>query len=189
MRPRSILGALRRALRDDGGTATVEFVILFPLFALVMINSVEASILMMRGTLLDRGLDMATRELRLDANAPPSYDEFRALVCRHAGLDASCVDGLQVELRPVAPAAGAGLDASARCVGTVEEIVPLVQSDPAHFVGGAANELMLVRACLMVEPIVPNLGLFALLPRDGGGFRLVSVSAFVKEPASQAVGL
>lgn len=172
----------RRFLGNEGGAATIEFVVLVPVFLLVLINGIEASILMTRSTLLDRGLDMAMRELRLNTAEPPSYDAFRALVCERAGPIPGCMATLQVELTPVDPTAHAILSGSAPCVTGTTDIVPLLAADPAHYAAGAANELMLVRACLVVEPIVPNIGLAALLPRDGGGFRLVSVSAFVQEP-------
>ena len=52
-------------LRRKDGVASVEFVILVPVFLLAMIDAVEASVMMVRSTLLARGLDLAVRELRL----------------------------------------------------------------------------------------------------------------------------
>lgn len=179
----AIRGRLRRALRDEGGTATIEFVILFPLFVLIMLNSIEASIMMTRGTMLDRGLDLAVRELRLNTGSAPSYDAFRESVCANAGLlTGNCLDTLQVELRRVDPATWSALDADARCVSRSDEIVPLVDVDPSHYAAAGSSRLMMIRACLVAEPIVPNVGLMALLPWDEAGYRLVSVSAFVQEP-------
>ena len=177
----------RQLLRGEAGTATVEFVILFPAFLLVMVNSIEASMVMTRGTLLDRGLDLAVRELRLSTDAPPSYDAFRTSICEKAAL-AGCIDTLQVELSPIDLSSPGMPDASARCVARTDDIVPLVEANPAHFAAGGANQLMMVRACLVVEPVVPNLGLAALLPGEGAGYRLVAVSAFVQEPRATRVG-
>ena len=181
---------LRRLLRAEDGTATVELVILLPAFVLVMVNAIEASILMTRATLLDRGLDMAVRELRLNTKALPSFDGFREEVCRHAGwppeqAEASfdCLDALQVELQPVSTASWALMEAPARCVDRREEIAPLIQTNPDHYRAGAANELMMVRACLVIDPLFPSYGLGALLPKDAsGGYRVVAVSAYVQEP-------
>ena len=174
---------LRRLLRAEDGTATVELVILFPAFVLVMVNAIEASILMTRATLLDRGLDMAVRELRLNTEAPPSFDGFRALVCEGAALIPDCEGALQVELQPVSMASWALMEAPARCVDRREEIAPLTEDDPDHYRAGAANELMMVRACLVIDPLFPSYGLGALLPKDAsGGYRVVAVSAYVQEP-------
>ena len=196
---RRVRSSLRRLVRGEDGTATVELVILLPLFVLAMANAIEASILMTRATLLDRGLDMAVRELRLNTGAPPGFDEFRASVCRHAGWlpddavvpvgDAAgrsgdgelpdqakapfdCLKSLQVELRRVSTATWAVMDDQARCVDRREEIAPLTEDDPEHYRPGAAKQLMMVRACLVIDPLAPNYGLGALLPKDAsGGYR------------------
>lgn len=179
-RLRIVLG---RLLPRDDGAATVEFVIVFPLMVMVLFNSIEASILMMRTTLLDRGLDVAMRELRISTDAPPSYEAFRRLVCEASGLrPARCLDRLTVELTPVDLAATRRLDPSARCEENHADPMPILEDDPAHYAAGAANETVMVRACLLVEPVVPNVALMAILPREDGAFRLVSVSSYVQEP-------
>jgi Flp pilus assembly protein TadG len=61
---------LRRLLAREDGTATVEFVVLFPVFMLVLVNAVEASVVMSRVAMLDRALDLAVRELRIGTAAP-----------------------------------------------------------------------------------------------------------------------
>ena len=174
---------LRRIAQTEDGTATVELVILFPAFVLVMVNAIEASILMTRATLLDRGLDLAVRELRLNTEAPPSFDGFRALICEGAALLPGCLDALQVELQPVSTATWGLMDAPARCVDREEPIAPLTEDNPDHYRAGASNQLMMVRACLVIDPLFPSYGLGALLPKDpSGGYRLIAVSAYVQEP-------
>ena len=209
---RRALSWLRRLVRAEDGTATVELVILFPAFVLVMVNAIEASVLMTRATLLDRGLDMAVRELRLNTEAPPGFDAFRASVCRHAGWlpddavvpvgDAAghsgnaeppdqakapfdCLSSLQVELQRISTDTWALMEPQARCVDRAEPIAPLTEDDPDHYRPGAVNQLMMVRACLVIDPLVPNYGLGALLPKDAsGGYRLIAVSAYVQEPTA-----
>ena len=176
---------LRRLARAEDGTATVELVILLPAFVLVMVNAIEASVLMTRANLLDRGLDMAVRELRLNTDAPPGFDAFRALICERSGLPEGCVHALQVELQPVSTATWALLGDDARCVDRREEIDPLTELDSEHYRVGGADQLMMVRACLVVDPLTPNYGLGALLPKDpSGGYRLIAVSAYVQEPGA-----
>lgn len=191
MTGRPLAAVLRRAraLRREGGAATVEFVMLFPVFMLVAANAIEASLLMTRAVLLDRGLDMAVREIRVNAGAPPSFEEFRASVCRHAVRLTGCEDALRVELARVETTSWGLLDPQARCVDRSETIAPVVAIAPGDFEHGVANDLMMVRACLVADPLVPNVGLAALLPRDAsGGYRLVAVSAFVQEPAASEAG-
>lgn len=77
---RSWARRLRRLLAREDGTATVEFVVLFPVFMMVLANAVEASVLMSRAAMLDRALDLAVRGLRIDASAPTTAGDFRTLV-------------------------------------------------------------------------------------------------------------
>ena len=169
---------------SEEGSATVEFVLLFPVFILVMVNAIEASVLMTRSVLLDRGLDLAVRDLRLETDDPPGFAAFKDRVCERAALITGCREGLQIEMRRVSTQDWALMDPEVRCLDRAEEIDPLVEDDPALYELGMENELMMVRACLVVNPIVPNLGLGAILPVDGsGGYGLISVSAFVQEPS------
>ena len=180
---------LRGLAHEERGTASVELVILLPAFIFVMASSIEASILMMRATLLDRGLDIAVRELRLGTGDPPSFEEFRVAICEGAALLRDCERSLQVELRPVSALGTAPLDAEARCLDRREDIAALAEASPEHYRAGTGNELMMVRACLVADPLLPSYGLGALLPKDpSGGYRLLAVSAFVQEPAGSQRG-
>ena len=189
--------ALRRLVRGEGGTATVEFVILFFPFVLVMTNAIEGSVLMMRWSMLDRGLDMAVRELRLSGNAPPTFEAFRDSVCRFSGAAAdddrdpdhdpalaACREDLHVELVLVEEGGDwTPLEDAPACVDREEEIDPLIDPRSEHYETGLAQSLMMVRVCTAADPLLPNFGLGAMLPKDGSGrYKLVAVSAFVREP-------
>lgn len=167
---------LRRLIAREDGTATVEFVVLFPVFMMVLVNAVEASVLMSRVAMLDRALDLAVRELRIGTDAPATEEGFRALVCQRMPepFRAQCVATLQVELQPAPTAGEPAPDTTGPCGG--------------RYAPGLNDQLMMVRACLVARPVVPNLGLAALLPSDAEGFRLVAVSAFVQEPYRREVG-
>ena len=48
---------------------------------------------------------------------------------------------------------------------------------------GTRSEIMVIRACLIVDPIFPGMGLGAMLPVDAsGGYSIVMQSAFMNEP-------
>ena len=51
---------------------------------------------------------------------------------------------------------------------------------------GAENELMLVRACVIVQALFPTTGIGLNLTRstNGGGMKILAVSAFANEPNS-----
>ena len=57
---------LKKFRKAEDGNSTVEFVFLFPLFITIMSMSIEVAIYMARHVMLDRGVDIAVRELMPD---------------------------------------------------------------------------------------------------------------------------
>ena len=94
-----------------------------------------------------------------------------------------CVSVLQIELQSVGTEDWAMLDEGARCLDRREPIAPFDGEDPDHNRAGSANELMVVRAWVVLDPLFPNLGLGAMLRTDDSdGCRLTAVPAYVQEP-------
>ena len=56
---------LHRFLKDDRGTATIEFLFVFPVIFLIFTASFESSMYMARSIMLDRSVDLVVRQLRL----------------------------------------------------------------------------------------------------------------------------
>jgi Flp pilus assembly protein TadG len=69
MLPR-IKARLARALRNEEGTATMEFVLVIPLIMMIFMASFESGLLMTRSIMLEQSVDMAMRELRLGHVSP-----------------------------------------------------------------------------------------------------------------------
>ena len=169
---------LRRAWCRDEGSSTVEFAIVVPLFLALFLAGVEAGIVMTRHAMLERGLDLAMRQLRLGRVTPVNVETLRAAVCSQTVMIPDCQGNLLVELRrlpnqnPVLPAD------TAPCVNRAEETIPAVQLTP-----GVEHDLMLVRVCLIYDPLFPTSGWGLGLPVDAsGGFRMTAASAYVNEP-------
>jgi len=169
--------------RREDGVSTVEFVILFPIFMTLLLSGYEIGVLMSRQTMLDRGVDLAVRDLRLgrmDGGEDDVLDEsdVRRAVCNYAGVLKECLTALHIDLQPISTSSFEMPATSATCVDRSEELRPAVVFDP-----GVENELMFVRACFVVDPMFPGTGLGAQLPKDAtGGYQLVATSAFVNEP-------
>lgn len=200
---------LRRSRRfrcGEDGSSTVEFVLLFPPLFLIFLSGFDAGMMMMRNAMLERGVDLAVRELRLGDPSPPTYDEFKNLVCANTlGFlgrsvppadepDAvpPCQRDLQLELVRVDPEGTGPIAGEVRCIDKEEEIDP---ADLSAFYGdtGGNNEWMLVRACVNVNPSFDFViqgaehefkSLGAILNSDGAnGYFLVATSAYVNEPS------
>ena len=169
---------LGRMAQDEEGSATVEFVLVFPLFLAFMIMSVELGFITMRHTLIERGMDLAVRELRLGTGTAPQHDEIKDLVCENALLVLDCEDNLQLEMAPANLFAFGTLDTTADCTDRAEEAKPV-----RTFVQGQQNELMLLRACYKYDPLFPDEFLGSALVKDTSGqASIISMTAFVQEP-------
>ena len=170
-----------RFARDERGTSSIEFVLLFPLFMTIFFAGFETGLLMLRNAMLERSTDLAVRELRLGTPAPPSFVEFKQQICDNTFFIENCMDRVQVQLEPVSMTTWGPLDGNARCRDVESTIDPYDQTE--YSVGGN-NELMMVRICVLFRPIFPGVGHGLSLRYDGdGNYAMVATTAFVNEPS------
>ncbi|MEM8788602.1 MAG: TadE/TadG family type IV pilus assembly protein [Pseudomonadota bacterium] len=172
----------KRFSDDESGSATVEFVVLFIPFISLVFAVFEAGWLMTRYMMLDRGMDVAVRELRLNIGdlADPTQDKVRDRICEAALILPDCQTTLIVELKKLDMAAAYPKN-SPDCFDRAEDAVnPKKGIDPNDEL---RSEIMFVRACVLVDPIFPGLEFGLLLPKDANGaHQMVTFSAFMNEP-------
>jgi hypothetical protein len=174
---RSVRTALAAFWSDSSGNATIEFVIIFPALLFMIFSIAEAGVLMTRAVMLDRGLDIAIRDLRLGLTPGMTHEEMKRRICEGAFLLGECEDVILLELSPVVDAAGFPTG-QVNCIDRTSEIEPVITFSP-----GGRSEIMLIRACLIVDPVFPGMGLGAMLPTDvSGGYAIMAQSAFMNEP-------
>ena len=170
---------LKRLRREDGN-ATIEFVILFPLFMMLFFSAFEIGLVMVRQVMLDRATDISVRALRLGSWTNPTHDQMKRNICNLAGILPDCMNNIMIELRPVSTTTWTPLPSNPTCVDKDAVISP-----PITFNGGLQNEMMLVRVCALMKPMFPTTGLGLRLPREGEDYyALVATTAFVNEPRS-----
>jgi Flp pilus assembly protein TadG len=174
---------IRRKLRAFGlgqkGSATVEFALVFPAFMVLFISSFELGLMTIRHTMLERGLDQTVRLVRLSTNAPPNYQALKTSICDYSSLIPECDKNLKLEMVRIDPQAGAvSLSKNVDCVDRADELAPV-----REYVTGDENDLMVLRACVLFDPIFPTTGLGFHLPKESGdAYALVSISMYVSEP-------
>lgn len=178
MRP-NLYSAFNRFRREEDGTAVVEFAITFPAMLFLFLSAVELGMMSLQHQALDRGLDMTVRDIRLGTGEAPQHDEIKQLICQRAGLISNCGENLRLELVRRDPRLWTALPNEADCTDQSEDVTPV-----REFVNdAAANELMIMRACVKIDPVFPTTGLGANLVTDGAGqYALVSTTVFVQEP-------
>ena len=171
---------IRRFLGDRRGVAALEFALVAPMLFAVMFSTIEAGWTMVQTIMLDRALDKTVRSLRIGAIANPTQETLRAALCSEALVLVDCNNMLTLEFVPL-PANATAADYpsdSARCVNRNTAIKPVLRFDT----GGRAKTVF-VRACFVVEPLTPGLGLGLALPKDEtGAQRIIAKSGFVNEP-------
>jgi len=169
---------IRRFLADEGGNATVEFVIVFPAYLALLIMSIELGFVTLRHTLLERGLDIAVREIRLGTGTVPQHDDIKNLICQNALMIRDCQQNLRLEMRSADLRAFNALAAPIDCTDAAEPSKPVKEFTP-----GQQNELMLLRACLRFDPLFPDRALGSALSKDASGqTAIITMTAFVQEP-------
>jgi Flp pilus assembly protein TadG len=180
MRPRIVRCASRLG-RDESGTSSIEFVILFPMFMAIFFAAFESGYLMLRNVMLERSVDLAVRELRLGDPQPPTFDEFKQQICDNTYFISNCADRVQVQLRPVNMTTWGPLNGDPRCIDVESALDPF---DQTEYAVGGNNELMMVRVCALFQPMFPTTGLGLNMQYDGqGNYALVVTTAFVNEPS------
>jgi hypothetical protein len=173
-----MLTNLKCFLADQNGSATVEFVIVFPALMFFVLMVFETGFIATRSAMLERGLDMATRSLRLGTDPTIDHEKLKQSVCRNAGILADCNRDLVLEVVPF-DIASAYPQNDANCRDRTEKIEPKIDFNP-----GARNNIMFVRACMIIDPLFPGMGLTLGLPKDSsGGLQLITYTAFMNEPA------
>ena len=172
---------LRRFRKDEDGNGSVEFVIIVPLFITLVTMSIELGFVTVRHTMLERGLDIAVREIRLGTGNPSNHQQIKQVICDNAVALVDCENQLRLEMKPVDLRSYSALDETPKCIDDAQSVDPAVFDD--DFVFGGSNELMILRACYRYDPIFPEQVMGNALQKDQDGkTNVVSMTAFVQEP-------
>ncbi len=180
---RLVRNLINRFRADSAGAATVEFVIIAPVFFAIVLSVFEAGWLMTKFMMLERGLDLTVRDLRLGSVPNPTHDTIKAKLCEHAVIFADCQNVVLIELTPVQMGTGSFPTNSRTCVDRTATVSPVVNYDTGSRWNHINPEIMFVRACVIVDPIFPGNRLGLQLSQDAsGGFQMSAFSAFANEP-------
>lgn len=177
-----LLPKMLRFRRNERGNVTVEFALVFPVFIMILTSSIEMGLITVRQTMLERGLDMAMREVRVGTGVNYTHNQVVDMICDGAAVFDNCQQNLRLELIQNDPRDYTKLPATVDCVqhaaGSGEPLNPV-----REFENGLANQLMIVRACMLYDPVFPTSQLALQRTKDANGMSaLVAVSAFTQEP-------
>lgn len=181
---RRILTSLLSRLKSEDGSSTVEFVLIFPVIFGIFMTGYDSSMYITRFSMLDRALDLSMRDLRLgrfpdpDGDGVMTHDELKDLICSRTVLIRDCGDNIRVALQRVDTATFDMPTDPMACVDRTAKIQPLTTVTP-----GQADELMLVRACVIIEGVFPGSAFGTRMVKEpGGGYIMTAKSVYVNEP-------
>lgn len=163
--------------RDTEGASSIEFVVVFPAAMIIFLSTFEAGMYLTRQVFLDRGLDMAVRDIRLTTATPFSYEDLRSLICENATLIPDCENSIKIEMMRFDPYVGFTIPDTLDCVDRAETIQPVRQFEP-----GSENEMMFIRVCALFEPHFPSSVFAANMVGPHGELAMVTQSVYVTEP-------
>lgn len=179
-----MIQSMRKTLRrfrkeEDGAFYMIEWVVMLPLLFFLLLSSWELGLYAFRQNFLDRGLDMAVRDIRLNTGANYSHTQVKQMICADAGFLTDCMELLKLEMKPVDPRNFNGFQGAKDCF---DAAVPLAPS--REFVHGNNHDLMVMRACYLYDPVFPHIGMGKRMDdhTNSAGYPIVSVSVFVQEP-------
>lgn len=176
----SLRDAFERFRSEESGLATMEFVILFPVFFTIFLSGFELSFVMLRQMFLERALDLTVRDLRLGTWPNVTTAILKTSICDRVGnLLGNCQGELVIELQPVDRTTWTTPNPAAYCVNRDTNVQPTVSFD-----AGTENEMVLIRVCAIIDPFFPGSALALILePNAGDGMAIVATSGFVNEPS------
>ena len=168
---------LRGVLHNEcGSVSTIEFVMTLPLVLVLMFSTVESGVLLVQQTMLERALDVNVRKLRLGANMTQA--ELGVAICDDVAIIADCQNSMTLELTVIDKSTWVMPSTQVACYNRQEDIVPVT-----NYTGGVDSDLMMIRACVIVDPLFPLLGIGkAMANTKNGDFTISARSAFVNEP-------
>ena len=182
-----LISSFRNFLRNEDGTAVIEFVLTFPLIIVIFCASLESSFYMVRSVGLERSLDLVVRDLRLGLLGAVTHENLKKAICERSAVLGSvtkCQKGMKIELQPINTANFVMPTQPTACVDRRAPIDPAVQPSPDEYALGDSNQIMLMRVCLQTDPMFPTTVFGVRMNRTGpdGGYSIVSTSTFVNEP-------
>ena len=165
--------------RKDDGVASIEIVMILPVMTLLFMIAFEGGRVSLNHVMLERGLDLTVRDVRIGKMLNPSHDDLKESICDYARIIPECRENLQLEMVNMNVRAWSNkLNAEPRCIDRAEDVQPAVQ-----FTNGGNNELMVLQVCSLFDPKALRTGLGKVIPKKSGdAYALIASAAFVMEP-------
>jgi len=177
-RLRDVMRFARSFKTDQGGSATLDFVIALPFMMFLFASTYEAGILSVRNVVLEHAVDATVRQVRIGRIPFATHENLTETICDIGSIIPDCDQNLRLEMVSIDPRNWVEPNPEAACVDREDQGDPVLNFNP-----GLNNQLMVLRVCALFDPMMPTTGLGKDIPKESGGaYALVATSSYVMEP-------
>jgi hypothetical protein len=179
---RKYIDKARAFMLAEDGVASISFVVAFPVFMLFFGMIFENGMISARHVMLERGVDIAVRDVRVGRMPEPTPALLRERICDVAQIIPDCENQLQLEMVTLDLRAWNGMPADVQCIDRSVPDRPITSFTP-----GGNNQLVFLRACARFDPVMPGSGIGYAISNSansaaGGSYALIATSSYVVEP-------
>lgn len=172
-------------LKDEGGSAIIEYILVFPLVFLLFSASIESSVYMIKYVMFERSVDLTVRNLRLGRYGDISHQNLKKEICANGVLGrdpTKCMQVMRIWMQPINTANFSMGSNTPACVDKANDVN--TGAPPANeYSLGVDNEIMLVRVCMKEWPMFPTTRLSVKMPvQADGAVVMIASTTFVNEP-------
>ncbi|WP_333815300.1 TadE/TadG family type IV pilus assembly protein [Tabrizicola sp.] len=175
-------------LRDERGSAIIEFLFVFPTVFTLFTASVESSVYMIRYVMFDRSIDLVVRNLRLGVyGSNLTHKKLKEEICTNGVLGNNithCMNATKIWMQPINTGTG-GFGMGSTQAPCIDKPAEIKVGDPPDnsFSAGVDNDIMLIRVCMKEWPMFPTTGISVKMPvQSDGSVAMIVSSTFVNEP-------
>ena len=172
-------------LKDEGGSAIIEYLFVFPMIFFIFTASIESSVYMIKYVMFERSVDITVRGLRLGKYGEISHQDLKKQICANGVLGrdpAKCMQVMRIWMQPINTGNFAMGSTTPACVDKATDVntgAPLA----SDYSLGSDNEIMLVRVCMKEWPMFPTTGISVKMPvQSDGSVVMIASTTFVNEP-------
>jgi TadE-like protein len=175
----------KRFLRDESGVAAIEFALVFPMVFTIFTASFESSMFMARAVMLERGVDLTVRRIRLGIYEGMTHQALKAKICGSGILvssSANCINNMKIWMQPVSTIDFDMPVPPQNCVDKVSDI-NTTEPNANEFEYGGDNDIMFMVICLKEKPMFPTTAVSVQMPwQPDNTYAIVTTAIFVNEP-------